>query len=173
MDHSLAVWSSEHDASTWPDGSDYTRDGECDDGGAGAEYSVCHPGNDCTDCGTRQMPAGSGCVNSCTWAFDGVCDDGGDGAAMAATLGEYGATTVYSTGSMDGKLIGVHGAAAMAALMDSAGAPDAVLLGQTTDGRDLAARLAVHRFVAAERRGHRHAMRTQRLTMGQPWQGCA
>ncbi|MFT7648083.1 MAG: electron transfer flavoprotein alpha subunit [Candidatus Poriferisodalaceae bacterium] len=67
----------------------------------------------------------------------------GDGAAMAAELGNYGASTVYATGDLGGKLVGVHGAAAVAGLMASAGAPDALLLGQTTDGRDLAARLAV------------------------------
>jgi electron transfer flavoprotein alpha subunit len=67
----------------------------------------------------------------------------GDGAAMASELGNHGASTVYSTGDLGGKLVGVHGAAAMAALIESAGAPDAIMFGQTTDGRDLAARLSV------------------------------
>ena len=35
----------------------------------------------------------------------------GDGAAMAAELGSHGASTVYSTGPLDGKLMGVHAAA--------------------------------------------------------------
>ena len=29
------------------------RDGNCDDGGAGAEYNLCSVGSDCLDCGTR------------------------------------------------------------------------------------------------------------------------
>jgi len=31
----------------------YSRDGDCDDGGPGAEYNSCAEGNDCTDCGRR------------------------------------------------------------------------------------------------------------------------
>lgn len=31
----------------------HSSDGDCDDGGAGAEYSLCTLGTDCTDCGTR------------------------------------------------------------------------------------------------------------------------
>ena len=31
----------------------FTGDGDCDDGGPGAEYSACDLGTDCTDCGVR------------------------------------------------------------------------------------------------------------------------
>ena len=31
----------------------YARDSECDDGGAGAQYSECDYGTDCADCGPR------------------------------------------------------------------------------------------------------------------------
>lgn len=30
-----------------------SHDGDCDDGGEGAEYSICDCGTDCGDCGTR------------------------------------------------------------------------------------------------------------------------
>ena len=66
----------------------------------------------------------------------------GDGAAMAAELGSHGASTVYSTGPIDGKLMGVHAAAALQAHLESK-STDAVFFGQTPDGRDTAARLAV------------------------------
>jgi len=34
----------------------YPRDGLCDDGGVGSQYSDCDPGTDCTDCGVRATP---------------------------------------------------------------------------------------------------------------------
>lgn len=33
----------------------YARDGECDDGGPGAEFSSCSVGSDCVDCGPREV----------------------------------------------------------------------------------------------------------------------
>ena len=66
----------------------------------------------------------------------------GDGAAMAGELGAHGASKVYTTGPLDGKLTGVHAAATLQNHMET-GAPDAVFFGQTPDGRDTAARLAV------------------------------
>ena len=33
---------------------EYALDGDCDDGGSGAEFSSCHLGADCSDCGPRQ-----------------------------------------------------------------------------------------------------------------------
>jgi len=68
---------------------------------------------------------------------------GGDGAAVAETVGKHGATRVLATGDLSGKLQGVHVAAALAAAIDGGEAPDAVLLGTTYDGRDIAARLSV------------------------------
>ena len=49
----------------------HSRDGDCDDGGPGSEYSLCSPGTDCADCGR--------CSNTCAHRFDGDCDDGGFG----------------------------------------------------------------------------------------------
>ena len=49
----------------------HSRDGDCDDGGPGSEYSLCSPGTDCADCGR--------CSNTCAHRYDGDCDDGGFG----------------------------------------------------------------------------------------------
>ena len=68
---------------------------------------------------------------------------GGDGEAVAAAVGAHGATKVHATGDLSGKLQGVHVAAALAAAIEGGDAPDAVLLGTTYDGRDIAARLSV------------------------------
>ncbi len=70
---------------------------------------------------------------------------GGDGTACAAELGDHGVTTVHATGDLDGRMKGVSVASAVAeAISDgSVAAPDAVLLGTTYDGRDVAARLSV------------------------------
>ncbi|HVB92303.1 MAG TPA: electron transfer flavoprotein subunit alpha/FixB family protein [Acidimicrobiales bacterium] len=67
---------------------------------------------------------------------------GSDTAANAATLGEYGATTVYDVGELGDALPGVPVAAAMAALIEGGNAPDAILIPATTDGRDVAGRLS-------------------------------
>jgi hypothetical protein len=37
----------------------YSSDGTCDDGGAGAKYSLCAFGSNCTDCGARDTTAPS------------------------------------------------------------------------------------------------------------------
>jgi electron transfer flavoprotein alpha subunit len=68
---------------------------------------------------------------------------GSQTASMAAGLGEYGATTVYDVGDLDGALPGVPVAAAIAALIDGGNAPDALLIPATYDGRDVAGRLSV------------------------------
>ena len=34
---------------------EWARDGECDDGGEGSDYSVCDYGTDCSDCGSRPV----------------------------------------------------------------------------------------------------------------------
>ncbi|MFN8051927.1 MAG: electron transfer flavoprotein subunit alpha/FixB family protein [Acidimicrobiales bacterium] len=67
---------------------------------------------------------------------------GGDADAIAATLGAHGATTVHATGDLGGSLLGVPVAAAVAAAVGGA-APDAIFLGTTQDGRDVAGRLSV------------------------------
>ena len=68
---------------------------------------------------------------------------GGDAAAAAATLGEYGASTVYATGDLGGKLPGVAVSAAMKAVIDGGNSPDLIIFPQTYDGRDVLSRLSV------------------------------
>ena len=67
----------------------------------------------------------------------------GDIASCAATLGEYGATTLHDVGDLAGSLPGVPVAAAMAAAIQAGDAPDAILIPATYDGRDVAGRLSV------------------------------
>jgi electron transfer flavoprotein alpha subunit len=68
----------------------------------------------------------------------------GDGtAAIAPTVGEYGATTVYDVGDLAGALPGAPVAAAVAALVAAGNGPDVILFPATYDGRDIAARLSV------------------------------
>lgn len=71
------------------------------------------------------------------------CFFGGDADGVAATLGAHGATTVHATGDLGGKLQGVSVAAAVAEAIGGGDAPDAIWLGTTTDGRDVAGRLSV------------------------------
>jgi electron transfer flavoprotein alpha subunit len=66
----------------------------------------------------------------------------GDGGSFAAQAGEYGATTLYDVGALNGALPGVPVAAAIAKLVSDAGAPDAVLIPTSYDGRDIAGRLS-------------------------------
>jgi electron transfer flavoprotein alpha subunit len=63
-------------------------------------------------------------------------------ASSASLLGEYGATTVHDVGDLGGTLPGVPVAAAIAGLVGSAGAPDAILFPASYDGRDIAGRLS-------------------------------
>ncbi len=68
---------------------------------------------------------------------------GADADAIAATLGEYGATKVYATGDLGGALPGVPVAGAIAALVEGGNAPDAILAVTSYVGRDVAGRLSV------------------------------
>jgi len=68
---------------------------------------------------------------------------GADADAIAATLGAHGASKVLSTGDLGGQLAGVPVAAAVAAAVAAGNGPDAVFLGTTYDGRDVAGRLSV------------------------------
>jgi electron transfer flavoprotein alpha subunit len=67
---------------------------------------------------------------------------GSETVALAAGMGEYGATTVYDVGDLGGVLPGVPVSAAMAALIEGGNAPDAILIPATYDGRDVAGRLS-------------------------------
>ncbi|MEM7273517.1 MAG: electron transfer flavoprotein subunit alpha/FixB family protein [Actinomycetota bacterium] len=68
---------------------------------------------------------------------------GDDADDIAETLGEYGCETVHQTGDLDGALVGVPTAAAIAEAVEGGDGPDAILLGTSYDGRDIAARLSV------------------------------
>ena len=55
--------------------------GECDDGGSGAESEACDLGTDCVDCAPRSSDCSSQVTSqNCPTASDGECDDGGPGA---------------------------------------------------------------------------------------------
>jgi electron transfer flavoprotein alpha subunit len=66
----------------------------------------------------------------------------GVGATLAAQAGEYGASTLYDAGDIGSALPGVPVASAIAALIGSAGEPDAILIPTSYDGRDIAGRLS-------------------------------
>lgn len=68
---------------------------------------------------------------------------GGDASAFAASLGEHGATKVYATGDLAGKLPGVALAAAMKSIIDGGDSPDVIMFPQNYEGRDTLARLSV------------------------------
>ncbi len=68
---------------------------------------------------------------------------GGDASALAASLGEHGATKLYATGDLAGKLPGVAVSAAMKAVIDGGDSPDLIMFPQTTEGRDVMSRLSV------------------------------
>jgi len=68
---------------------------------------------------------------------------GGDASAIAGALGEYGASKVYATGDLGGKLPGAAVSGAMKAVIDGGDTPDLILFPQTTEGRDVVARLSV------------------------------
>jgi electron transfer flavoprotein alpha subunit len=64
-------------------------------------------------------------------------------AAVAAELGNYGATTVYDVGDLGDALPGAPVAGAIAALVASGNRPDVILVPASYDGRDVAGRLSV------------------------------
>ena len=68
---------------------------------------------------------------------------GGDASGVAASLGEHGATKIYATGDLGGKLPGVAVSAAMKAVIDGGDSPDLIMFPQTYEGRDVMARLSV------------------------------
>ena len=76
----------------------------------------------------------AGTVEAVTW--------GADPELVATRLGAYGAATVYYAGPLEEKLPGVPVAAAIASVIQSHGAPDAILVPSTYDGRDIAGRLS-------------------------------
>jgi electron transfer flavoprotein alpha subunit len=79
----------------------------------------------------------AGTVEAVTWGTPS------DTAAVATQLAAFGATKVYSVGDLGTALPGVPVAAAIAALVEQSGPPDAILIPTTYDGRDIAGRLSV------------------------------
>ncbi len=67
---------------------------------------------------------------------------GADGASLASEAGEFGATTLYNVGDLHGALPGAPVASAIEALIGGVGAPDAILVPNSYDGRDVAGRLS-------------------------------
>ena len=68
---------------------------------------------------------------------------GGDASAIAGALGEHGASKIYATGDLGGKLPGVAVSAAMKAVIDGGDSPDLIMFPQNYEGRDIMARLSV------------------------------
>jgi electron transfer flavoprotein alpha subunit len=66
----------------------------------------------------------------------------GAGGSLARVAGDYGASTLYDLGDLANALPGVPVAHALEALIASNGAPDAILIPGTYDGRDVAGRLS-------------------------------
>jgi electron transfer flavoprotein alpha subunit len=75
-----------------------------------------------------------GTVEGITW---------GDASAVAGEVGAHGATALHSVGDLGSALPGPVVAAAIAAQIEAGNAPDAVLIPQTYNGRDIAGRLSV------------------------------
>src|SRR5579864_5168532 len=67
---------------------------------------------------------------------------GADTDQVAAELGNFGATKVYTAGDIGSALPGGPVAAAMAAQISADGGPDAILVPTTYDGCDIAGRLS-------------------------------
>ena len=76
-----------------------------------------------------------GTVEAFTW--------GSDASAAVSTLGRFGATKVYDVGDIGESLPAPKVAAAIAAQVAGGNCPDAILIGATYDGRDVAGRLSV------------------------------
>jgi electron transfer flavoprotein alpha subunit len=81
-------------------------------------------------------------THACTYGVPVGAITWGEGSGLAGQAGEYGATTLYDVGSLDNKLPGVPVASAIAALVVAQGAPDAILIPSSYDGRDIAGRLS-------------------------------
>jgi electron transfer flavoprotein alpha subunit len=67
---------------------------------------------------------------------------GEDVASFAGEVGEFGASTLYDVGPLHAGLPGVPVAAAICTLVADLGAPDAILVPTSYDGRDIAGRLS-------------------------------
>lgn len=68
---------------------------------------------------------------------------GSDASAVAEILGQYGASKVYETGELAGKLPGVAVSSAMKSVIDGGDVPSVIFFPQNYEGRDTMARLSV------------------------------
>jgi electron transfer flavoprotein alpha subunit len=68
---------------------------------------------------------------------------GGDASGIAAALGEHGASKVYATGDLGGKLPGAAVSGAIKAVIDGGDTPDVIMFPQSYEGRDIVSRLSV------------------------------
>jgi electron transfer flavoprotein alpha subunit len=68
---------------------------------------------------------------------------GGDASSIAGELGSFGASKVYATGDLAGKLPGPAVSAAMKAVIDGGDTPDLIMFPQNYEGRDVVSRLSV------------------------------
>jgi electron transfer flavoprotein alpha subunit len=68
---------------------------------------------------------------------------GPDGDAIAATLGAYGATKLYTAGDLGGRLPGPALSATMKAVIDGGDAPGIIIFPTTYEARDVVGRLSV------------------------------
>jgi electron transfer flavoprotein alpha subunit len=76
----------------------------------------------------------AGTVEGVTW---------GDAGPLAAAVGAHGATALHTVGDLGSGLPGPAVAAALASKISGGGAPDAIFIPQSYDGRDIAGRLSV------------------------------
>jgi len=88
--------------------------------------------------GTLELLAKARSIGASVTAFVG-----GDATAIAGALGEHGATKVYATGDLAGKLSGPAVSAAMKAIIDGGDTPNVIMFPQNYEGRDIMSRLSV------------------------------
>jgi hypothetical protein len=80
-------------AATCSDYCAYASDGECDDGGPGAEFADCSLGSDCEDCGVRYVVAAP--TGECTCTDLRAFIDNGAGTSLCSTA-RQGCTNSFS-----------------------------------------------------------------------------
>jgi hypothetical protein len=92
---------------------EFANDGECDDGGPGADFDDCAYGSDCRDCGPRPPQGGtctcdvtSGCDQGC------VCDPDCGGQALGADCSCGGADVCSDTNCASGTCLWLDGSEA-------------------------------------------------------------
>jgi electron transfer flavoprotein alpha subunit len=99
-----------------------------------AEYTDAGPTSSTLELLTEARQLGS-TVEAVSW--------GTGTAGVAATLGEYGASTVYDVGDIKTALPGAPVSGAIASLIEGGNRPDILLVPASYDGRDVAGRLSV------------------------------